>query len=281
MNSAANVVILRPNRQWVRIDWHAIWEYRDLLLLLVRRDFVSRYKQTILGPAWFFVQPLVMTTVFTVIFGHVAHIPTGGVPPTLFYLCGLLTWNYFSQNFTSTGDTFLSHANLFSKVYFPRLVVPLASVIGNLCALCIQLITFTGFYLFFKINGTNIHLHWSALLFPLLIVQVAALSLGVGLWMSSLTAKYRDLTHLSPVILQVWLYGTPLIYPLSQIPEKWRWLMQLNPMAMPVEVSKIMFLGTGEVTLQGILISLAITLFLVITGHMLFQRIERNFADSI
>ena len=285
--STANVhrLVIRRNNSWFDFDLHSLWEYRDLLLLLVRRDFVSKYKQTILGPAWFVVQPVLMTMVFSVIFGRVAKIPTDGLPNNLFYLSGLLCWTYFSQSFTATSDTFIAQAQVFSKVYFPRLIVPISAVLGNLAALGIALVTFLGFftyYRYFTPVGDLIFTRWQVVFFPLVLLQVAAISLGSGLWMSVLTAKYRDLKHLSAFLIQIWMYGTPIIAPLSLFKENGvLWLVLLNPMTAPTELTKYMFLGTAAPGTEIILVSVAITLFALVTGVMAFKRIERIFIDTV
>src|SRR5262249_42651558 len=218
-------LVIRPTRGWFALDLAEVWRYRDLLLLLVHRDFVARYKQTVLGPAWFVLQPLLMTVVFSVIFGNIAKIPTDGLPPMLFYLAGLLGWNYFAQTFQSTSGTLVVNAGLFGKAYFPRLIVPLSAVISSFFAFVLQLATLLAIWIYFNLFtnaggqfGFSVGIVW----FPLVLLQVAALSLGVGLWLSALTAKYRDLAFLSAFVIQIWMYATPVIYPLSQIPEKWR-----------------------------------------------------------
>jgi lipopolysaccharide transport system permease protein len=275
---------IRPNRSWIKIDWPGLWEYRDLLFLLVRRDFVSKYKQTILGPLWFIIQPLITTIVFSVIFGGVAKIPTDGLPPTLFYLCGMLGWSYFANTFTSTSTTLVANAGLFGKVYFPRLVVPLSTVISNLFAFAIQLATFAVFWVYFKAltsSGSRFDLRWEVVALPLLVVQIGALSLGVGLWMSALTAKYRDFTHLSGFVVQLWMYATPVIFPLSMIPERWRWLVVLNPMTMPVESFKYIFLGQGSVDPLYLGISVVVSAAVVLSGLLIFQKVERSFVDVV
>lgn len=275
---------IRPNRSWLRIDWHGLWEYRDLLFLLVRRDFVSKYKQTILGPLWFIIQPLITTVVFSVIFGGVAKISTDGLPPTLFYLCGMLGWSYFSNTFTSTSTTLVTNAGLFGKVYFPRLVVPISTVISNLFAFLIQLATFLAFWIYFKYfnaAGAHFNVRWEVVALPLLVLQIGVLSLGVGLWMSALTAKYRDFTHLSGFVVQLWMYATPVIFPLSMIPQQWRWLVVLNPMTMPVESFKYIFLGQGNVDPTYLLISVLVTIFVGFSGLFIFQKVERTFVDVI
>jgi lipopolysaccharide transport system permease protein len=277
-------LVIRPTRGWFHLNLGDLWRYRDLLFLLVHRDFVAKYKQTILGPAWFILQPLLTTLVFTVIFGKVAKIPTDGLPLVLFYLAGLLGWSYFAQTFQTTSGTLIANAHLFGKVYFPRLVVPLSAVISNLLAFSLQLGTFLcfwGYYKFFTVAGAAFGFSSAIVWLPLLMVQLAALSLGVGLWLSALTAKYRDFVHVSGFIIQIWMYATPVIYPLSQIPEKWRWLAVLNPMTMPVEAMKYMFLGQGIVIPTYLAVSLGMTGLLLLTGVLIFNKVERTFVDTV
>src|SRR5262249_14534163 len=229
-------LVIRPTRGWLTLNLAEVWRYRDLLVLLIHRDFVAKYKQTILGPAWFVLQPLLTTVVFSVIFGEIAKIPTDGLPPMLFYLTGLLGWNYFAQTFHSTSGTLVNNAGIFGKVYFPRLVVPLSTVISNLLAFGIQLATMLCFWFYFKFftaAGTQFGLSPEIVFAPFVVLQIAALSLGVGMWLSALTAKYRDVVLLSSFLIQLWMYATPVIYPLSQIPDHWRWVAALNPMTMP------------------------------------------------
>jgi lipopolysaccharide transport system permease protein len=273
---------IRPSRGWVRLDWRGLWEYRDLLLILVQRDFISKYKQTVLGPAWFILQPLLTTLIFTVLFGTVAKLPTDGIPPILFYLCGMLGWSYFANVFTGTSTTFAANAALLGKVYFPRLILPLAGAISNLLGLALQLATFAAFWAWYKAGGqAPITLRWEALALPLVIAQIALLSLGVGLWLSALTVKYRDFTHLAGLILHLWMYATPIIYPLSMIPPRWRWLVELNPMTVPTEAIRWMLLGQGTLTSGNAIVSLAVTAALVLSGLLVFQRVERTFVDHV
>jgi lipopolysaccharide transport system permease protein len=284
MNRSEYELVIRPTRGRVHLDLGDVWRYRDLLYMLVHRDFIARYKQTILGPAWFVLQPLMMTVVFTVIFSKIAEIPTDGVPPPLFYLAGLVGWNYFAQTLQSTSSTLVANAGLFGKVYFPRLVVPLSAVISNFFALGLQLATFIAFWCYFKFfssSSSAISLSWSAIWFPLIVLQVAALSLGVGLWLSALTAKYRDFTFLTGFIIQLWMYATPVIYPLSQIPEKWRWISALNPMTVPIEGIRLMSLGRGTVIGDHLAISVAVSVLLLLSGVLVFKRVERTFVDTV
>jgi lipopolysaccharide transport system permease protein len=277
-------LVIRPSRGWISLDLFEVWRYRDLLIMLVHRDFVSKYKQTILGPAWFVLQPLLMTLIFTVIFGNVAKIPTDGAPAILFYLAGLVGWGYFAQTFQATSGSLVNNAGLLGKVYFPRLVVPLSAVISNMLALALQFATFLVAWCYFKFlteAGGTLEISASAFLFPLLVLQIAALSLGVGVWLAALTVKYRDFTFLTVFIVQIWMYATPVIYPLSQIPERWRWLAVLNPMTMPVESIKFMFLGRGTVTGPFVALSVALALLLLVSGLLVFNKIEKTFVDTV
>lgn len=275
---------IKAQQRWLHLPIREISDYKDLLFLLVRRDFVAKYKQTLLGPLWFIIQPLLTTLVFTVIFGKVAQIPTDGLPPVLFYLCGLLGWTYFSQTFNTTSTTFVTNASLFGKVYFPRLIVPFSVTISNLIAFALNLAIFLCFLAFFKFftrAADTIQISWTALLLPLLILQLAATALGIGLWVAALTAKYRDLTHLSGFLIQLLMYATPVIYPLSQIPSKWQWLVALNPMTMIVENFRLMFLGQATASVLLTLLSIGLSAFLLLTGILLFQKTERTFIDTV
>ncbi len=276
--------IIEPNRSWFRLPLRDLLHYRDLWYLLVRRDFVAKYKQTVLGPLWFIIQPVLMTMMFTVVFGRIAKIPTDGLPPMLFYLCGMLAWGYFSQCLGGTSTIFVGNAHLFGKVYFPRLVVPLAIVTSNLIAFSIQLANFAAFWIFFKFF-TNAGGHFGAtrymLLIPFLLLQTAALGLGVGLWMSSLTAKYRDFAHLTGFLTQLWMYATPVVYPLSEVPERWRWVLSLNPMSGIVETYRYAFLGAGTFDPGYLLVSACATVIILAGGILLFSRTERTFIDTV
>lgn len=278
-------IVIRPRAAWLRLDLKELAEFRDLLWLLVRRDFVAKYKQTILGPAWFIVQPLMTTLVFTLLFSQVLGIKTGNVPPILFYLCGQLAWNYFSQTLNATGNTFTNNAHLFSKVYFPRLVVPLSVVVSNLAAFAVQLILFLAFYAWYAVTKPEaIQPSLLILALPLVLLQTALVAFGVGLWIAGLTAKYRDFSHLLGFLTQLWMYGTPVIYPLSTLLEKlpphWQWLAYVNPMTAPVETFKQAFLGAGTVTPLATGISAGITVVVAFTGLFYFQRVERSFVDT-
>jgi lipopolysaccharide transport system permease protein len=277
-------LVIRPTRNWFSLDLPDVWRHRDLLVLLVYREFAAKYRQTILGPAWFVLQPLLMSVIFAVIFGGVAKIPTDGAPPLLFYLAGLLGWNYFAQTFQTTASTFVANAGIFGKVYFPRLVMPLSTVVANFLAFGLQLAVLLAFWAFFKFAtpaGRTFGLDAAVVWFPLVVVQLAALSLGAGLWLSTLTTKYRDFSFLVPFLVQVWMYATPIIYPLSRIPERWRWVSALNPMTMPTEAIKLMFLGAGQVTPLYVGVSAAVTLLLLLGGILVFNRVEKTFVDTV
>ncbi len=275
--------IIAPARGWLRLDWREFWEYRDLLLLLVRRDFISRYKQTVLGPVWFILQPLLTTAMFAIVFGRIARIPTDGIPAPLFYLCGLLAWNYFAQNVSAGSNTFITNAHLFAKVYFPRLIVPAATTISNLVTFALQLIPFLIFFIYYKVfsgAGADLRMGWSVLWLPLLLAEISLFSFGVSLLLSAASAKYRDLAHLNQFLVQLWMFATPVIYPLSQVPDRLHWLVWLNPMAPVVEGFRIVLLGRGAIPAGSLAVSAGITLVVMLAGIAAFQKMERTAVDS-
>lgn len=284
MMESAHRIHIRPNQSWLRIDWSGLWRYRDLLVLLVQRDFTAKYQQTILGPIWFIVNPLINSVVFTVLFSKIIGIATDGVPPMLFYLGGQLSWNYFSNVLGSTGNSLTGNAGIFSKVYFPRLIPPLAMCGSAFIAFALQFAFFGTFWLYYAVAtpfGATLQLSWTLALLPLLIIQTAALGLGVGLIFSAVTAKYRDLQHLTGYIMQIGMYATPVIYPLSRIPADWRWVAYLNPMTSIVELTRIILLGVGSVTAVGYVASLFITAGVLLGGIVLYQRTARTFVDTV
>jgi lipopolysaccharide transport system permease protein len=276
-------VRIRASQTWLDFDLAGLWEFRDLFFLLVRRDFVVKYKQTILGPLWFLIQPLLTTAVFTIIFSRVAGLSTDGAPPVLFYLAGTTIWNYVSQTVNVTGNTFSFNEHIFTRVFFPRLVVPVAVACSNLLALGVQLITLLGFTIYYKIQGNPFEprIILGLCLVPLLILQSVVLSLACGLFLSAITAKYRDLTHILPFLLQLWMYASPVIYSASHIPEGFRWIVYLNPVASIIENFKSLFLGTPPASFQEMLCSILMTLFFLFVGLILFRRTERTFADVV
>ena len=273
--------VIQPVSGWFDIHLAELWRYRDLIMLFVRRDFVAVYKQTILGPLWFLLQPLLMTIIFTIIFGKVAKIPTDGLPHMLFYMCGIVAWRYFSDCLTKTSNTFIGNVHIFGKVWFPRLTVPVSIVISSLITFFIQLLLFLGFWVFYYMKGANISVQPSIVFLPLIIIQMASLGLGLGIIVSSLTTKYRDFTYLVTFGVQLWMYATPIIYPISQIPQKWQWLIAINPMAPIIETFRYSFLGTGTVYPWQIGLSIATTVVILIFGIILFSRIEKSFMDTV
>jgi lipopolysaccharide transport system permease protein len=284
--SEANITferVIRPRRSALGPDWRRLGQYRDLLFILVRRDFVARYQQTILGPAWFILQPLIATGAFTLVFSGGLGTSTDGIRPAfLFYFCGMLPWGFFSNILGSAGNTFQANAPVFTKVYFPRLIVPLAGVIGSLAPFVLQLLVFLGFYFPILLGAPSWHPDAVALaLLPLCLAQIALFALGVSLLTSSLSAKYRDLQHALPFLLQLWLFVTPVIYPLSQLGPRARWLAALNPLTPLVEVFRRGFFGVGTMTLPLHLVSLAGTGVALLVGLVWFQRAERTFADTV
>jgi lipopolysaccharide transport system permease protein len=273
--------IIRPRNGWLDLHPGELWQYRDLIALFVWRDFVSIYKQTILGPLWYILQPLLTTVVFTVIFGKVARLSTDGFPPFLFYLSGVIAWKYFSDCVSSTSNTFVGNAHIFGKVYFPRLTVPVSVVISNLMSLGIQFLVFLAFFAYYWLNGEVTHPQPAVFLLPLLVLQMAALGLGFGIMVSAMTTRYRDLTHLVGFGLQLWMFATPVVYPASSLPEQWRWILVVNPMAPVVEAFRSAFLGTGSIDLEGVSISLATTVAVLLLGVVLFNKVEKSFMDTV
>jgi lipopolysaccharide transport system permease protein len=273
---------IKPHSSWLELHLDDVWRYRDLLWLFVHRDFVSVYKQTILGPLWFFIQPLFTTIVFTVIFTGVAKVSTDGMPPVLFYLAGMTPWNYFAACLNKTSNTFVANAGIFGTVYFPRLIVPLSIVVSNIIQFGIQFLLFLGFFTFYFASGSALDPHWALIpvLVPALILLMAALGLGAGIVVSSLTTKYRDFTFLIAFGVQLMMYATPIIYPLSVIPEKYRWLIQVNPMTAPVETFRALFFG-GTIPWDGLGISVVITSGLLLFGVVIFNKVEKTFMDTV
>jgi lipopolysaccharide transport system permease protein len=272
---------IRPRRPWLALNLGELWQSWDLVMLLVRRDFVSVYKQTILGPLWFLIQPVLTAVTFTVIFGRIAELPSDGLPPFLFYLSGTVIWSYFSACLTKTADTFISNAAIFGKVYFPRLAIPVSILITNLFAFTIQFALFLAFTLYFWIAGVPIKPHATLLLLPFLVLLMAGLGLGCGIIVSSLTTRYRDLQHLVSFGVQLLMFATPVLYPLSSVPERYRLLVQANPASPVIEVFRNAVLGAGSVSAGGLLYSAICTLVLLLIGIVLFNRVEQNFMDTV
>lgn len=273
--------IIKPKTSWFDLRLNEILKYRDLVMLFVKRDFVSVYKQTILGPLWHIIQPLLTTIIFTVIFTGIARISTDGTPPVLFYMLGIVCWNYFSTCLTKTSATFIANASIFGKVYFPRLTVPVSVVISNLISFAIQFGIFIVFLLYYYFKGFEINISVAILILPLLVIMMAMLGLGLGIIISSLTTKYRDLQFLVNFGVQLLMYATPVIYPLSAIPEKFKFLVIYNPMTPIIECFKYALLGKGSFSFSGLLIGFITTFFIFIVGIVLFNKVEKNFMDTI
>lgn len=274
-------LIIRPQRSWWDLRLDELWRYRDLVLLFVRRDFVSVYKQTILGPLWYLIQPLLTTLVFTIVFGNIASLPTDDLPPFLFYLSGTVIWAYFADCLNKTSQTFISNASLFGKVYFPRLAVPVSILISNLITFSIQFSLFLAFLAYFALRGSSVQPNLWVLITPLLLLMMAGFGLGFGIIVSALTTRYRDLRFLVSFGVQLWMYATPVIYPLSSIPEQYRLYIQLNPLTPIVESFRFAFLGAGELHPLHLLYSLGVMLLALLLGVLLFNRVEQTFMDTI
>jgi len=285
MNQPTNTenwdLIITPRKKWYDLQLPDVWRYRDLITLFVRRDFVSRYKQTILGPLWFIIQPLITSLVFTVIFGQIASLPTDGLPQFLFYLSGNVLWGYFSSCLTNTSETFIANAAIFGKVYFPRLVIPISIIISNLLSFAIQFVFFLGFYIYFYLQGAEIALTPWAFTLPLLILLLAGLGLGFGIIISSLTTKYRDLRYLVTFGVSLWMYATPVIIPVSSIPQGWRWVADVNPITPIIETFRAGFLGAGNATWPGLAYSAGFMLVVMFIGVVIFNRVEKTFIDTV
>lgn len=274
--------IIKPHNKLWEVDFKELWRYRDLFMMYVKRDIITMYKQTILGPLWFVIQPAITTIMYMVVFGGIAGISTDGLPQPLFYLAGICLWQYFADCLNKTSSTFISNQGIFGKVYFPRLVAPLSTIVSGLVKLGIQILLFVIVYIYFLAIGTSVEPNWALSLFPLLVIMIAGLALGFGIIISSLTTKYRDLTILFTFIVQLWMYGTPVIYPLSSIPEgKIKMLMQLNPITPIVETFKYGTLGNGEFSWNMLGYSFCFMLVVLSIGIVLFNKVQRSFMDTV
>lgn len=274
-------LIIRPQRAWWDLHLADLWRYRYLIQLMVWRDFVAVYKQTILGPLWYLIQPVISTLVFTVIFGQVAKLPTDGLPPFLFYMAGNTIWGYFSACLTSTSNTFSANAGIFGKVYFPRLSVPISNIISNLISFGIRFGAFVLFVFYFLITGSDFRPNVWILFLPVLLLIMAGMGLGLGIIISSLTTKYRDLQQLLGFGVQLLMYASPVIYPLSTVPANWRWLLLANPITPVIEVFRKGFLGTSSVDSSYLLYSAGFTVVVLLIGILIFNRVENTFMDTV
>ncbi|OOV18374.1 ABC transporter permease [Flavobacterium sp. LM4] len=275
---------ITPKNNFFALNFKEIWQYRDLLLLFVKRDVVTVYKQTVLGPLWYLIQPLFTSITFTIIFNNVAGIDTGTIPPFLFNLAGISVWNYFTSCLTGTSDTFKANAGIFGKVYFPRIITPLSIVISNLIKFGIQFLIFIIFYIFFLIKGSYLSINPLVIFFPLLVVIMGILGLGLGMIISSMVTKYRDLSYLIGFGIQLLMYLSAVMYPMALIKDKlpkFGWLVEYNPLAYIIETSRYMLLNTGEISVLGLSYTLLITIVLFFIGLLIFNRTEKSFIDTV
>ena len=276
-------LIIQPKRHAFDINFKEIWHYRDLLRMFVKRDIVTVYKQTILGPIWFVIQPIFTTIIFTFVFGRIANISTDGTPQVLFYMAGITIWNYFAESFNSTANTFTANEHLFGKVYFPRLIIPLSKVITALIKFFIQFTLFLTIYFYYIVTGNSgVDPNWTILLLPLYILLMAVFGLGTGLIFTSLTTKYRDLVFLLGFFVQLLMYASPVIYPVSSIPEgNLKQIILLNPFTSILEGFKYAFLGAGHFSLMSLGYSVGVAIVLLVVGILIFHKTERNFIDTV
>lgn len=274
-------LIINNKKSIFKLNLKGILNHKDLLFLFVYRDFVSTYKQTILGPLWFFIQPILTSITFVIIFGGFAKIPSDGIPGILFYMSGIIMWNYFADCINQTSHTFTQNQNLFGKVYFPRIIVPLSKVVNNLLKFFIQLILFLILYAIFYLNGFGFSLGWTFILLPLLLIQMAFTGLGFGMIVSSLTTKYKDLTFLINFAVQLLMYASPIVYPISIVPEKYKWIIMLNPFTSIIEIFKNSVFGTGYINIFWILYSFCFSIIVFLIGLIIFNKVEKSFIDTI
>ncbi|WP_294958204.1 ABC transporter permease [uncultured Flavobacterium sp.] len=275
---------ITPKNKFFSLNFKEIWQYRDLLMLFVKRDIITVYKQTVLGPLWYLIQPLFTSITFTIIFNNVAGIKTGLIPPFLFNLAGIMVWNYFTACLNGTSDTFKSNAGIFGKVYFPRIITPLSIVISNLIKFGIQFCIFVVFYIFFFWQGADLSLNVSLLFFPVLIAFMGILGLGLGMMISSMVTKYRDLNNLVGFGVQLLMYISAVMYPMELIKEKlpkFGWIVQYNPLAYVIETSRYMLLNIGSISLLGLLYTAIVTLIVFFAGLLVFNRTEKSFIDTV
>jgi lipopolysaccharide transport system permease protein len=272
---------IRPQSNVFNLHLREVWNYRDLLWLLVRRDFVSFYKQTIFGPLWFFIQPVFTTILFTIVFNRMGKFSTEGAPAPLFYLCGTVAWNYFADCLTKTSTVFRDNVHIFGKVYFPRLIMPLSIVVSNLVRFAVQFVLFLALFIYYSAQGAPIHIQVYILLFPVVIGAMALLGLGCGLMITAMTTKYRDLAFLIAFGVQLLMYVSPVIYPLSSAPGKYQTLIALNPLSGLIETFRFGFLGTGKFYPGAFTYSIVVSMIVFLAGLVVFNKVEKNFVDTV
>ena len=275
------ITVISSKKCLFNLNLKELWNSRELAWLFVKRDLKNTYKQTILGPLWILINPLLSTVVFTVIFGVIAHVSTDGIPRFLFYMIGNIMWGFFSNCLNRSSSTFISNARIFGKVYFPRLIMPISGVIYYLINFGIQFLVFIGLVAFYFFKGSGLQPNFTVLLIPVFILQLALLGTAVGIIISSLTTKYRDLNVLVSFGVTLWMYITPVVYPISAVPQSLRWLMLANPVAPIIEAARYSFFGTGTFSVKGLLLSAAVTVVLLFIGIIVFNRVERNFIDTV
>ncbi|GAB3961623.1 ABC transporter permease [Spirosoma harenae] len=278
-NKYANSIT--PQNGLISLRLGEIWQYRDLLILFVRRDFVAKYKQTILGPLWFFIQPIFQTLILSIVFSGMAKLSTDGIPPMLFYLAGVTAWTYFSSCLRATSNTFTTNASLFGKVYFPRAITPLSIIVSNLIQFSIGLVLFLIMYLYYLLKGDHVYPNATLFLLPLLILTMGQMGLGLGMIISAMTTIYRDLQHLVELGVQLLMYATPVIIPLSSVPEKYRFIMLCNPMTGIIETFKFGFFGVGTFSWLLLAYSTIFSIIVLLLGLIIFNRTEKNFMDTV
>jgi len=282
MNNEENwSLIIKPKRKLLEIPIREIIRYRDLIFLFVKRDFTTQYKQTLLGPLWFIISPFFSTIIYTFIFGRLANIGTDGIPQPLFYFSGTILWSFFSNCFNESCNVFINNAGIFGKVYFPRLVVPINFVLSNSIKTFIQFLMLIILFIYFVFTGSTVHASWFMVLFPIVFLWLAAIAVGAGIIISSITTKYRDLRNLVGFALNLGMYATPIVYPISEIPINYRWIAYVNPVSAPIELFRKWLFGVSSIDTKMILFSLGITTFLVFIGLILFNQNEQSFIDVI
>lgn len=274
-------VIIKPRNKLFQVDFAEIWRYRDLLTLFVKRDIVTQYKQTILGPSWYFIQPALTTIMYMIVFGGIAGISTDGLPQPMFYLAGIVCWQYFADCLNKTSATFTANQNIFGKVYFPRLIVPLSTVTSNLVRMGIQFLLFIAVYIYFLLTKVSVAPNIYALLLPVLIMMLAGLALGFGILISSMTTKYRDLSILFTFVVQLWMYATPVIYPLSTMSPKRQWIMAVNPLTSILEAFKYGTMGIGTFNWWHLCYSFVFMVVILVLGVVIFNKVQRSFMDTV
>ena len=274
--------LIRANNPWWKIDFRELWEYRDLIGIMAQRDLTSAYKQSVLGPLWFVLQPLLTTLVFTVVFGNIAGIGTDGIPPILFYMSGMLIWNFFATCMNTISGTLTSNVGLFGKVYFPRLSVPVVKVMVTSVTAALNFVMFAGFWVYYRFfTDAVLAPSWHMLALLPILAYAALLGMGVGLLLSSLTIRYRDISFFMPFLAQLWMYASPIIYPASAVPERWRWVILYNPMSWAVEATRQFLAGKGTFSTEQVVVGFVTSLLVLALGLFLFNRVQRSFVDIV